>query len=80
MKANEFFRRVGIDAVKSYINAYEDHLTCELKRLIKSHDLVESKGGLELSKKEVRQRSIVRWVDPEVEALRQAVQDVESCQ
>lgn len=51
-----------------------------LKRIVESHELVESKGGIELSKKEVRQRSIVRWVDPEVERLREAILDVESCQ
>lgn len=51
----------------------------DLKRLVESHELVESKGGIELSKKEVRQRSIVRWVDPEVERLREAIADVEAC-
>ena len=52
----------------------------DLKRLVESHELVESKGGIELSKKEVRQRSIVRWVDPEVERLRGAIADVEACE
>lgn len=51
----------------------------QLKRLVTSYELVESMGGLENAKKEVRQRSIVRWVNPEVEALRGAIGDVESC-
>ena len=47
MKANEFFKKVGIRAVKSYIVAYEDHLTDELKRLVESHELVKSYGGMD---------------------------------
>ena len=66
-------------SVHSGDQPYDFHIDA-LKRLVESHELVESKGGIELSKKEVRQRSIVRWVDPEVERLREAIADVESCQ
>ena len=82
MKASEFIRVFGLDiaimAVEECPSEYELD-TVELKRLVESHELVESKGGIELSKKEVRQRSIVRWVDPEVERLREAIADVEAC-
>ena len=89
MKANEFVKKFGLDAAKhkadelKIIESMGDKLSFEdenLKRIVESHELVESKGGIELSKKEVRQRSIVRWVDPEVERLREAIADVEACE
>lgn len=72
MKANEFFKKVGIEAVKSYIVAYEDHLTDELKRLVESHELVASWGGLDDAKFALQ---LVRYP----ERLKQAIADVESC-
>lgn len=80
MKANEFFKKVGIDAVRSYLAAYEDDLTNDLKRLVESHELVESQGGYESAKKELQRQSILRWINPETERLRVAIADVESCQ
>ena len=80
MKANEFFKKVGIEAVRSYVAAYEDALTGDLKRLVESHELVEKLGGLESAKKELQRQSILRWVNPETERLRAAIADVESCQ
>ena len=89
MKANEFVKKFGWEEAKIICNGVFTGVVCykwvelnidDLKRLVESHELVESKGGIELSKKEVRQRSIVRWVDPEVERLREAILDVESCQ
>ena len=76
MKANEFFKKVGVDAVRSYLAAYEDDLTNDLKRLVEVHDLVESFGGVEMAK---------RYLDENLECedsktLRQAIADVESCQ
>lgn len=53
MKANEFFKKVGIDAVRSYLAAYEDGLTGDLKRLVESHELVETLGGFERVKKAI---------------------------
>lgn len=64
---------------RKYQNAPDFICINDLKRLVESYELVGSKGGIELSKKEVRQRSIVRWVDPEVERLREAIADVEAC-
>lgn len=72
MKANEFFKKVGIEAVKSYIVAYEDHLTDELKRLVESHELVASWGGLADAKVAVK-------VSRHKKYLKRAIADVESC-
>lgn len=58
MKANEFFKKVGIKAVKSYIAAYEDHLTDDLKRLVDSWELVEKVGGLEKVRKAINGKHI----------------------
>ena len=72
MKANEFVKKVGIEAVKSYIAAYKDHLTDELKRLVESHELVEKLGGLDEAKIYVPDGY-------KSERLKQAIADVESC-
>ena len=81
MKANEFFKKVGIEAVRSYVAAYEDALTGDLKRLVESHELVEKykdrHGGI---------RFRIRWgqfrygdTKEYNDRLKQAVADVESC-
>lgn len=51
----------------------------DLKRLVESHELVKSYGGLELAKKELQRQSILRWINPETERLREAIADVEEC-
>ncbi len=90
MKANEFFKKVGIEAVKSYIVAYEDHLTDELKRLVESHELVEKHHGLNGARNVLKllEASLdiglyhgIEGVDAntEVPKLKQAIADVESC-
>ena len=80
MKANEFFKKVGIEAVRSYVAAYEDALTGDLKRLVESHELVEKyKRGRGI-------RFRVRWgmyrygdTQEYNDRLKQAIADVESC-
>ncbi|WP_179995578.1 hypothetical protein [Acinetobacter sp. YH16053] len=52
----------------------------DLKRLVESHELVESFGGLDAAKKELNRLSVLRWINPETEKLRAAIADVESCQ
>jgi len=81
LKANEFFKKVGIEAVKSYIVAYEDHLTDELKRLVESHELVGSYGGLESSKLTVNYPNFLNDEDVTTtnHRLSKAIADVESC-
>ena len=76
MKANEFFKKVGIDAVKSYLAAYEDDLTNDLKRLVESHELVGSYGGLSQSRKWI-ERTVFKLSDSMI-ALKKAIADVES--
>lgn len=51
----------------------------DLKRLVESHEVVESCGGLDLAKRELQRQSILRWINPETERLRGAIADVESC-
>lgn len=77
MKANEFFKKVGIDAVRSYVAAYEDALTGDLKRLVKSHELVRLHGGLDAAKKHV-DRTVFK-LSYQIIELKQAIADVESC-
>ncbi|WP_180158838.1 hypothetical protein [Acinetobacter sp. YH01026] len=75
MKANEFFKKVGVVAVRSYLAVYADDLTNDLKRLVESHDLVESFGGVEMAKRYLDEN--LECGDSEV--LRHAIADVESC-
>ena len=79
MKANEFFKAMGLKAVKQFLendNIRTKEMSDELKRLVESHDLVESFGGVEMAN---------RYLDENLECedsktLRQAIADVESCQ
>ncbi|MDM1324904.1 hypothetical protein [Acinetobacter pseudolwoffii] len=78
MKANEFFKKVGIEAVKSYIVAYEDHLTDELKRLVESHELVEYMGGIDKAKEQAYVLAMeVDGFNPA--KVEKAITDVEGC-
>ena len=81
MKANEFFKKVGIEAVRSYVAAYEDALTGDLKRLVESHELVGSYGGLESSKLTVNYPNFLNDEDIKTtnHRLSKAIADVESC-
>ncbi len=89
MKANEFFKKVGIEAVKSYIAAYEDHLTDELKRLVESHELVCSLNGLIGAKASIREvfedyphdymNRKLHDFDVKCCVVSKAIADVESC-
>lgn len=92
MKANEFFKKVGIEAVKSYVAAYEDTLTDDLKRLVESHELVKEVGGLASAKANIREMVVdsgsgyvsdgakLYDYDFSFGSLRKAIADVESCQ
>lgn len=83
MKANEFVKAMGLNAVKQFLendNIRTKEMSDDLKRLVESYELVESFGGLESAKKELQRQSILRWINPETERLREAIADVESCQ
>ena len=54
MKANEFFKSMGIDGVRKFVkhnNIRSGDMLNELKRLVESHDLVEKCGSLISCKK-----------------------------
>lgn len=80
VKANEFFKKVGIDAVRSYLAAYEDDLTNDLKRLVESHELVEWHGGLKYAKSYFERNSKEYPNAKGWDKLAEAISDVESCQ
>lgn len=94
MKANEFIKAMGLNAVKQFLendNIRTKEMSDDLKRLVESHDLVESyKGphcakntlGLLQSSMEIGLYHGVDGVDAatEIPRLKQAIADVESCQ
>ena len=80
MKASEFIRVFGLNiarmAVEECPSEYELD-TVELKRLIKSHELVMDYYGLTRAKEHAESN----YTAPELkDALKQAIADVESCQ
>ena len=79
MKASEFIRVFGLNiarmAVEECPSEYELD-TVELKRLIKSHELVMDYYGLTRAKEHAESN----YTAPEIkDALKQAIADVESC-
>ena len=91
MKANEFVKKFGWDEVTSQLNKTQDNvvvmwlgsqsndyaLVKDLKRLVESHELVESYGGLEDATKVCIQ---LYCKGEDISRLKQAIADVESCQ
>ena len=80
MKANEFFKAMGINAVKQFLendNIRTKEMHDDLKRLVESYELVESFNGLEMAKK-FYDENIIECSD--AWNLKQAIADVESCQ
>ena len=70
---------MGLEAVRKFLannNIRSAEMAAELKRLVESHELVESYGGLSKCKFIV--------VDPmtmfDTSTLKQAIADVEACQ
>lgn len=87
MKANEFVKKFGIERAKQIVNADDSvHALVfattkvsflELKRLVESHELVMDYYGLTRSKEHAESK----YTAPEIKvALKQAIEDVESCQ
>ena len=91
MKANEFFKAMGIDAVRQFLendNIRTKEMHDDLKRLVESHELVESRGGLGAAKHELillqkHLKNTFGYVtiitSEKIENLKQAIADVESC-
>lgn len=83
MQANEWINENGWDEAKNLVAASGWRNTpflIKIKRLVESYNLVQSYGSLEDAKKALSKKSMLRWIDPETELLRQAIADVESCQ
>ena len=81
MKPNEFFKVMGINAVKQFLendNIRTKEMHDDLKRLVKSHELVELYGGLDKAK--IRCYPAKHVTMESYRNLKQAIADVESCQ
>ena len=91
MKANEFFKAMGINAVRQFLendNIRTKEMHDDLKRLVESHELVKSRGGLDAAKHELillqkHLKNTFGYVtivaSEKIENLKQAIADVESC-
>lgn len=79
MKANEFVKKYGLEYAKHILN--EDSVILvdldytHIKRLVESHELVESYGGISFARKEAH-KNCFKFNAP----LLKAIYDVESCQ
>ena len=90
MKANEFFKSMGIDGVRKFVkhnNIRSGDMLNELKRLVESHDLLDEIDGIDGAKDRVyiceiddcTSFSLGGYVY-EISRVKQAIADVESCQ
>jgi len=72
MKATEFVKKFGLNTTENYA----DHCVNinDLKRLVKSHELVEAYGGLD------RAKDFVENFRSDRLSLKMAIADVEACQ
>ena len=89
MKANEFVKKFGWEEAKIICNGVFTGVVCykwvelnidDLKRLVESHELVESYGGMDRIKEDTSdledwEESSSLWREVE-----KAIADVESCQ
>lgn len=84
MKANEFVKKFGLSHSKLFGNGWitfddgciENSVSrTDVKLLVESHELVESKGGLDAAKNIVKSQHNL-YTDMR---LVQAIQDVEAC-
>lgn len=91
MKATEFFKSMGMDAVKGFIkngNIRSPETELELKRLVASHELVMEFGDDASYLKEhllrnptIKEFYLDSWCRTfSVVRLKQAIADVEACQ
>ena len=81
MKANEYINKYGVDCAKEILK-HDQYLMnfsfyIDLKRLIESHELVESYVGLEDATKVCIQ---LYCKGEDISRLKRAIADVESCQ
>jgi len=55
-----------------------DTFLYDLKRLVESVDKVIKLGGINEAKAELNRQSILRWITPEIQSLKQAIADYEA--
>lgn len=82
MKANEFFKAMGLKAVKQFLendNIRTKEMNDELKRLVDSYELVQCYGGYDLAKNVMQITPLRKSSYDLIEKLKQAIADVESC-
>ena len=78
MKANEFFKAMGINAVRQFLendNIRTKEMHDDLKRLVESHELVGRYGTADEAKEYLPMLRMGSY-----DELKQAIADVESCQ
>lgn len=82
MKANEFFKAMGINAVRQFLendNIRTKEMHGDLKRLVESHELVEKDfESVEIAEYEYMVSGC--YSEPYWIRIKQAIADVESCQ
>ena len=82
MKANEFFKAMGINAVKQFLengNIRTKEMHDDLKRLVESHAMIEKDfESVEIAEYEHMISGC--YLDPYWIRIKQAIADVESCQ
>ena len=82
MKANEFFKAMGINAVRQFLendNIRTKEMHDDLKRLVDSHELVEEYGGLDKAKEQAERFKLNTCIKMYGFMCR-IIADVESCQ
>lgn len=81
MKANEFFKAMGIKAVRQFLesdNIRTKEMHDDLKRLVESHELVENGfESVEIAEYEYMVSGC--YSEPYWIRIKQAIADVESC-
>ena len=82
MKANEFFKAMGINAVKQFLengNIRTKEMHDDLKRLVESHAMIEKDfESVEIAEYEYMVSGC--YSEPYWIRIKQAIADVESCQ
>lgn len=82
MKANEFFKAMGIKAVRQFLendNIRTKEMHDDLKRLVKSHAMIEKDfESVEIAEYEYMVSGC--YSEPYWIRIKQAIADVESCQ
>lgn len=82
MKANEFFKAMGINAVRQFLdndNIRTKEMHDDLKRLVESHAMIEKDfESVEIAEYEYMVSGC--YSEPYWIRIKQAIADVESCQ